>query len=254
MPNEIIELTKYQFENSNILPYSNHVLIEMTQSNEGRKTKSGVIVGLTERVVYAEGDNSLAADLQECWGIVAKVPEKLYYCDTDNTSMDYETEMELQVNDIVWGGILEFANAIALKCEGKEYRIIPYSDLYVAKRHRWISKFDKKETTDVIVLNGNCLCQTLTRQKISELDHISESQVDPTKVIVKYIGKTNTRYKNEKNVDHQDLKVNDIVLLAPRCPMQYLERKTYMANFDGDNLYLIIPRRKIVAVISREEC
>ena len=241
MPNEIIELNKYQFENSNILPFANHILIEMTQSNEGRKTNSGIIVGLTERVVYAEGDNSLAADLEEVWGTVAKVPEKLYYCETDPASMDYETEMELEVGDKVWFGLIEAHNCIEILCEGKKYKIMPYRDVYVAKRK-----------DEVIVLNGNCLCQTLTRQKISELDVVSEEQIDPTKVIVKYIGNPNTKYKQPSYADHQDLKVNDVVLLQPRTPLQYLERKSYLSSFNGDELYVVVPRRKMVAVISRQ--
>jgi hypothetical protein len=240
--NQRIELTKYQFDHSELPFLANHVLIEMTQSNEGRKTKSGVIVGLTERLVYAAGDNSLAADLEECWGTVARVPEKLYFCETDPTSMSYETEMELEVNDQCWFSIIEAHNAIEILCEDKIYKLIPYEDLYCVKRA------DK-----VIVLNGYCLCQTVNKLKISELDVTSESKIDTTKCIVKYVGKANKRYKHPSYVDHPDIREGDLVLLQPRTSFQYLERKTYLSSFDGDNLYLVIPRRKICMVLNRQE-
>jgi hypothetical protein len=173
---------------------------------------------------------------------VAKVPEKLYFNPEDPKSSDYETEMELEVNNIVWFSILESANALEILVEDKLYKVMPYSDIYCVKRG-----------DEVIVLNGLCLCQTVTHKKISELDFISESRIDMSKCVVKFIGKPNKRYKNENYVDHQDLKVDDLVLLQPRTPIQFLERKVWMAKFNGDELYIIVPRRKIVAVLNRQE-
>ena len=233
-----IELTADQFDNCE-LPM-NHVLIEMVQSNEGRKTNSGIIVGLTERVQYANSTNSLAADLEEVWGVVAKLPLKLYYNEEDFKSMEYDTDMELEINDKVWYSIMEAHNSQDIICENRIYKIIPYSDIFVARRG-----------DEVIVLNGYCLCQTVNELKISELDVVSEKYIDTTKCIVRYVGKPNKRYKQPTYVDHPDLQEGDLVLLQPRTPFLYLERKRYLSNFNGDELYIVVPRRKIVMVISR---
>lgn len=250
MPNQIIELTKEQFESGELTKLCNHVLVEVTQSNDGKTTKSGIIVGLEHRHNY--DNNAQNADMQECWGRVAQVPSELYYNEDDPKSMDYETEMELVEDDLVWGGILEFNNAPCIMCKGRDYRLIPYADLYVAKRECWVDKWSGKKATKVIVLNGLTLCQSINRTKISELDFISEGQIDASKVVVRYVGEPNKRYKNKSYVDHQDVREGDVVLLQPRTSMQYLERKSYFSNFNGDELYLVIPRRKIVAVIERE--
>ncbi len=244
-----IELTLLQFVNSE-LPM-NHVLIEMVQSNEGRKTKSGVIVGLTERLQYAGSNNSLAADLEEVWGVVTKHPLNLYYNEDDPNSMEYETEMELEVGDKVWFGIMEAHNAQEIVCEDKLYKIIPYMDIWVAKRNLYNpSKMLLEEK--IIILNGYCLCQTVNKLKISELDVVSESQIDMTKCIVRYVGKPNKAYKEPSYVDHPDLQEGDLVLLQPRTPFLFLERKKYLSNFNGDELYIVMPRRKIVMVLNRK--
>jgi len=248
MPTNQIRLTRKQFDEGGLVFPSNHVVVEVSYSNENAKTKAGIVVGFDKDKIFAEGTEAHAADLMEVYGTVAKVPEKLYFDMDDPKSMEWETSQELKVGDTVWFSIIESANAIEILVEDKLYKVMPYADLYVAKRIVFENSIPEVWT---IVLNGLCLCQTVTHKKISELDFISESKIDITKCIVKYIGKCNKRYKNPNNVDHQDLKVNDLVLLAPRTPIQFLERKKYMARFNGDELYIVVPRRKIVAVLDR---
>jgi hypothetical protein len=239
MPTDQIKLTKKQFDEGGLVFPSNHVVVEVSYSNKNAKTKTGIVVGFDKDKIFAEGTEAHAADLMEIYGTVVKVPEKLYF-DMDNSkSMEYNTEMELEVNDVVWFSILESANALEILVEDKLYKILPYQDIYVAKRGN-----------EIIVLNGLCLCQTVTHKKISELDFVSENKIDITRCVVKFIGKPNKGYKNSNNVDHQNLQVDDVVLLQPRTPIQFLERKKYMARFNGDELYIIVPRRKIVMVIS----
>ena len=240
MPNRI-ELNHLQFANGG-LPFPNNcVLVEMTYCTDGVKTKGGIIVGFNKDVLYAEGEDAHNADLQEVSGIVTRVPEKLYFNPKDPNSMLWETDMELQVGDLVWFGIMESSNAQEILCEGRLYKIIPYADIIVARRR-----------TEVIVLNGYALCQTVNRQKISDLDVISEESIDTTRCIVRYVGKPNKRYKVKNHIDHKDLKPGDVVLLQPRTSFWYLERKRYLANFNGDELYIVVPRRKIVMVIDRD--
>ena len=255
MPTNQIKLTRKQFDEGDLVFPANHVVVEVSYSNENAKTKAGIVVGFDKDKIFAEGTEAHAADLMEVYGTVVKVPEKLYFDMDDPKSMEYETEQELQVGDMVWFGLIESANAVEILVEDKLYKIMPYADMYVAKRFGRIWRGVGGATGEdiIIPLNGLCLCQTVTHKKISELDFVSESKIDITKCIVKYIGKPNKRYKNLNNVDHQDLQVDDLVLLAPRCPIMYLERKKYMARFNGDELYIIVPRRKIVMVIERSK-
>ena len=242
MPSDRIELTKEEFDRG-IMPFpNNHVLVKTIYSSEGAKTKGGVIVGFNTDTVYAEGDNSWAADMQEVSGIVERVPEKLYFNDDkdDINSMEWECDMELKKGDEVWYGLIEATNSYEILCEGNLYKLIPYADIYVAKRDK-----------EVIPLNGYILMQTTHRTKISELDYLSEDKVDNTKGIVKFVGKPNKRYRDEAYADFVDLRKDDIVVVSPRTPFLFLERKSYMARFDGDNLYVVMPRRKILSVLNR---
>ena len=241
--NNIIELTQEEFDHGELSFPANMVIVEMTHSNDLKVSKGGIIVGVLERVVHADNtDSNLKADLEEVYGTVVRVPYSLYFNEEDNSSMEYITSMDLEVGMVCWFGIMEAHSSLTLRTPNHTYKVIPYADIFVAK------KADR-----VICLNGNCLCQTTNKTKISELDVVSEGQIDTTRAIVKYIGKPNKAYKHPAYCDHPDLKVDDVVLLNPRTPFLYLERKKYFASFDGDNLYVVIPRRKISAVIKREE-
>jgi len=224
-------------------------LVEILRSTDGVKTKGGIIIGFNDDVNYAEGDNAWNADLQVVSGVVERMPAKLYYNTKDPHSMLWETDMELQVGDMVWGSIMEFSNAQEILCEGRLYKLIPYADIYVAKRQKGMGvlSFDK-----VIVLNGYVLCQTVNRTKLSDLDFISEGQIDTSKCAVSYVGRPNKSYKTKSYCDIIDIKKGDTILLQPRTSFQYLERKSYLSSFEDDELFIVVPRRKILAVLERE--
>ncbi len=232
-----IELTRKELEGG-ILPL-NHVMVEMTHSNDFKKTDKGIIVGLPQRGTYANSNNALCADMQEVWGVVYKVPEKLFYDENSFDSMDWETDMEVQIGDLVWMALIDSANSHSIICEEKEYKIIPYQELYVAKR-----------TDRVIPLNGYILCQTVNMKKISELDVTSEEKIDKTKAVVRFVGNPNKRYKTKGYVDHLNLMAGDEISLD-KWPLLFLERKKEFASFDGDNLYIVVPRQKVSMVTKR---
>ena len=245
-----IELTEEQFAKGELVFPANHVIVEMTHNNDYAKSKGGIIVGLADRATYAEGKNSLGADMQEVWGTVVKLPPKLNFDKEDPNSMDWDTDMELEIGDLVWFGIIESANCSEIVVGERLYKIIPYEDLYVAKR---LNPPRIKGIDKIIPLNGFVLCQTLNRRKISDLDVISEGHIDTTRCIVRFVGKPNKQYKVESYVDFEDLQPGDELLLSPRTPFLYLERKKYLSSFDGDNLYIVIPRRKISMLLKRDK-
>jgi len=257
-----IEVTKRELSEG-ILP-QNHVLCEMFYTSEGAKTKSGIVYGVLPDLTYADADNpdddsSHAADLAETCARVVKCPQKLYFDPEDEKGMNWETDMALEVGDKVWTNPIESQNATCLICEGKIYKILPYSDLYCAKRWTEITGtsggfnqsgyfYDGK----VVMLNGFVLCRLKNKESISELDVTSEDKVYKDRGIVTYLGEPNKRYRTDDHIDFIDLKVGDEVLFDKKYAPFLLERQKYASRFDENNLYWVVPRRRIFAVINRE--
>jgi hypothetical protein len=258
----IVEISKKELEEGEIP--SNYVLVEATDSAYGAKTKAGIIYGFDTEKTFADADNpnneSHAADLCIPYGKVYKVPSGLYYNENDNTSMAWETDMELKVGDMVWFSIIESNNATTLSCEGVLYKFIPYSDIYVAKRTTISDRNEifmelaihgkvKSAKEEIIVLNGYVLIQPKKKIKLSDFDTQSEHELDLTRGTVCYLGKPNKRHKQPTYVDHTDLNVGDDVVLAPKAYPFWLERKRYMSRFNEEELYLVVPRRKVALAI-----
>lgn len=261
--NPKIELTRKQLDEGILTDKCNQIIVEMTYSSEGAKTSSGIVWGFNREVNYAEGNDSHPANMQECWGVVYKCPPKLYYKENDPSSMEWDTDMELQEDDIVYFSLIESANSHEVLCESKTYKILPYADCYVAKRRRNMFErgddalffnidLDKTDEFKVIPLNGYVLCQTTTLKKLSELDVTSEDKIDKTRAIVRYVGTCNRSYKVKSYIDHPNLHPGDEVLLERGTVHLYLERKDYASTFNGSELYLVVPRRKIAMVINRK--
>lgn len=276
-----IELTKEELERAEI-PL-NHVLIRIDRRAEGLKTNAGIVIGYNEDTVYAEGDDSHSANLAENIGYVTKVPKALYFNPDDPKSMDWDTDMELQVGDQVWFSLIEAKNSVQLICEDVLYKSCPYQDIYVAKRKHWAlnsSKipehispqdfideykrtgqvvFNQKEgnpitelTPMVIPLNGFVLCEPCFRTKLSDLDHFSTDVIDKTRGVVKFLGRQVKGYLRAEYTHIEDLRVGDEVLFDPKTPLFYLERLGMTSIFDNGKQYWVVPRRRISMVLKRE--
>jgi len=224
------------------------------------------------------------ADLAECYARVYKVPKALYFNPDDPLSMDWETEMELQVGDMVWFSIMESKNSPEILCEKTLYKSIPYADMYVAKRRGWafnvvnlpshispkdvikawnesgqfIYKYNKANqpeitalTPTVIPLNGYVLCERLFKPQISPLDALSENMIDNTRGRVKFVGTPPEAYLRESYCHIDDIRVGDGVMFDNPAVVFLLERTKALATFDGDNLYWVIPRRRISLILNR---
>lgn len=252
MDNQTVEITRKQLDQGIITDKCNQIIVEIPYTNLDRKSKGGVIVGHHKDLLFAEGKDAHNADCQEVWGVVSRLPEKLYFNRKDSNSMDWETDIEVKVGDTVFFGIMASANATELLCEGKIYKLINYQELIVARREEVFpdNTFIKK-ITEIIPLNGYVLCSEVHLPKLSELDVTSEDKIDNDKAIVRYVGKPNKQYKNTSHVDHLDLESGDLVLLD-RYPHVKLERTTWFSDFSDDTL-IVVPRRKISMVIKRNE-
>jgi hypothetical protein len=181
--------------------------------------------------------------------------------------------MELCEGDLVWTNPIETLNAVCMACEGIVYKLIPYQDIYVAKRNLWIETTyfmsndvkpgingysyyypkmkEKKDKSETIMLNGYCLCEQVPRQSLSHLDVINNNKVEQTKGIVAYIGKPNRAHQRPEYSDFLDLKIGDEVLFDKKYTPFLLERQLYAAKFSQEKLYWCIPRRRIVAAVNR---
>ena len=256
---ELLKKTITRDELDNGIVLNNTVLCEAFYTSEGAKTKAGIVYGFNTDLTYNAGDDpndktSWVADLAETCMRVYKVPQKLYFNPEDGKSMDWETEQELQVGDLVWSNPIEALNAITLVCEGKLYKLIPYQDIYVAKREKWVeNKATMPTCHDVICINGFILCKEVHKESLSFLDVTNEDKIDMTKGRVAYFGKPNKRYRFEGIEDFQNLQKDDLILYDKKASPFLLERTSYANKFsDNGELYYVVQRRYISAVLERK--
>ena len=249
------EITQKEFDNI-IIPI-NHVLCEQYYESEGMTTKSGIILGVLTELTYQDPDNpkddsSHVADFAETSLRVVKVPKMLYFDIEDSHSMPWQTQIEIESGDLVWTNPIDALNAITVICSGRTYKVIPYQDLYVAKRtfqrgHLNIHSFDQ-----VICLNGYCLLKQIHKSSISELDVTSEDIIDKTIGEIAYVGSCNSQYQNPNYYDFQDLQKGDVVLFDRKTTPFLLERQKFSSQFDRENLYWVVQRRGIAMVLNRK--
>jgi hypothetical protein len=240
---EAISLSRKELDSGSI-PF-NYVMVESEMTAEGKKTKGGIIIGHSEDVTFhssvESADIGWEADLAEVCSKVYKLPQKLYYNREDiSVTMPWDCDMDLQIGDMVWFSVLESRNATAIRCEDYYYKLIPFRDIITAKRGN-----------EVIMLNGFVLLDKVYTENKSALAISRQGDVDQTKGIVRYIGKPNKEYIMDNYVDFIDLEIGDEVLLSPKTPLINLERKSYLAKFDGDKLYWYVQRRRISMVLSK---
>jgi len=232
-------------------------MVEAEISAEGKQTKGGVVIGHSEDVTFYSSEesskNAWEADLAQVCAPVYKLPQKLYYNPQDlNSSMPWDCDMELRVGDRVWFSVLESRNAVSVICEGKAYKLIPYRDCYVTKRRNLKTNITRyySDAYDKICLNGFILLEPIYVKNTSPFAIDSET-IDMTRGIVRYAGKPNREYIFEQYCDFPVLENGDEVLLAPKTALTYLERKSYLAQFDGDKQYWVVQRRRVSMVLSK---
>ena len=249
-----ITLTREELERAEI-PL-NHVLIKITRRVEGLRTNAGVTIGFNTDTVYAEGDDSHSANLAENIGYVAKVPSTLYFNPEDTAkSMDWETDMELCENDMVWFSLIESKNSCQLICEGELYKSVPYSDCYCYKREVYVNKWTDPPTKKTVkgMLNGFVLCEPVYFAKQSHLDAFSDTQINKSRGIIAFIGDAPKTYIRPEYGHIEDLRVGDEVLFDKKTPLFYLERLSQTGLWNNGKQYWVVPRRRISMILNRKE-
>ncbi len=245
-----IKITKEEFEKG-IIPY-NYVAVQLLRAEKDAHSKGGLYVGFLEDITWGDWEgvdgDTHPADVASVVGKVVRLPNQLYFKKGDQSSMLWETEMEIELDDIVWFNHIESLNTNEIVLDNKIIRFIPYADIYVAKRERWLSKFDNKKTTDIICLNGYCLLEQVQLPKLSKYDLLSKG-VHDDRGIVRYMGKANKRYYDNKYTDNTDINIGDLVFFTPGYQPFLLERKGYTALFDGNKLFWCVQRRRLILTL-----
>ena len=236
-----VRITKEEFDRGTAPDIGNHVLVEVFFSVEGLETKSGVIVGFNTDAVYAEGTESHAADLTEVYGRVVRTPKKLAYSRKDPNGMSWKTVVEIEEGDYVWFNFFISRNCSEVIIGERLLKAIPYEDLFVARKGSM--------TGEIIPLNGYCLLEPIPEKAISVFDVLSEHKVDKTKAIVRYIGKPIEEYQTPMNGDMDDVQPGDLAYFTKGFIPYMLERKQFLAAFDGDVQYYVTQRRRLSLVL-----
>lgn len=120
-------------------------------------------------------------------GEVVAVPEKLVYnTDPDRYSLEWDTDMELQVGDVIIYNYLAVKNSMHMKqFIDHEVVCIPYDKIYVAIRGE-----------EIICINGNILVEP-EDEFVDTFLHVPENAKIKSKQIgrVAYAGKPNRQYR-----------------------------------------------------------
>ena len=217
---------------------NNKVLVEITETNEDRTSKGGIILGMHMEKIYGEGVASHAADLAPVIGYIHTLPESLYFKRGEEDSMPWETEMEVKDGDKVVFDYLDGMNCDELMVDDRLFKILDYSALYVAVRGETL-----------IPLNGYCLLEPHLKGTLSEFDIKYGGREDFTRATVKHLAKPNKKYNDINKTDDIGLKVGDVVVFSDH----YAENHVYAERFEAfkelDKMYLRAQRFNIVAVL-----
>jgi len=232
-----ISLSQKEFDRAQVVYPSNSVIVEIEGWKEELKTKAGITIGFNEDVLYAEGEGSHIADVARVYGRIAKQPSRIYFHPTQGDSPPWHPRLETQVGDYVWFNTLLATNCEELLVGDRLYKVIPYQDLFVARRG--------SKDGEIIPLNGFCILQTMTLEPLSKFDVISKLGVDKSKGRVLYVGQPNLAYQNKINADHEDVQEGDIAIFDSRIIPAYLERNEFNMNFSEGERVFVVQRHRI---------
>ena len=240
------QMTREEFDNSKVP--SNHVIVELLRVEEDAVTHGGVAMGMYEDDTWEDESETHPADIASVVGIVRKVPKHLTFGERDG-DMTWETEMELIEGDTCWFNIIESKNSVEIvisdEIKSKVMRIIPYQDVYCAKRDYWIDKWKDQRGTMPIMLNGYCLLEPVKIPPINKLDLIDHGYYQD-RGIVRYLGEPNKKYVNPTYHDNTDLKIGDLAFIQTGYTPFYLERRSYFACFEGVKQFFCVQRRRLI--------
>lgn len=193
---------------------NNRVLVKVTGDYD-----DGVRISKIADIVAAGGEWEESSRVVR-HGVVAMIPDKLTSRSASENGMEWETELDVQVGDTVYFGIMASANAESVKIGEDLYYLIHYS--------RFILRMRDNEIT---MLNGYVLLsEVIEKLRVSGLILEFGDHVDKKSGVVTNIGKPNKSYYGTDAVD-AEVEVGDTVLF---------ERKFF--GYLEDDLFATLPK------------
>ena len=215
---------------SHFKPINNLVLIHITPS-EYERLASGIFLGDVESITD-EHRRYEPAEHAVRMGRVVAVPDVFQYTKTPNIGSDWDTEIEIEVGDLVWFSHTDAYNAQLVRCSGEWYYMMRYTNLILAKRGN-----------SIIMLNGYLLADPVYRYiKHPLLIGVIDKELDYSTAIVTHAGKP-VRYKSSFYTSNEDIDVGDKVMLANAKAFIWLESDLHLM-LDGKK-HRVIQRRYV---------
>jgi len=248
---DMLIMSQYECFCADDKPISNYVKIKMERKADEYIMKDGKKLFIDP--TYQVGKHASVV------GTVIGVPDKLRFVwnksiFAEEGSMEWETDMELEVGDTVWYSFVALSNSLGRLMDegakhnnkkyivegGEVYVFIPYDQIFVAKRK------DK-----VICLNGYLLIEPIFDEKIeSKLLELPNS-MQPSKSKkygkVAYMGSCCRNHLGYSVVDADGFDVGDTVVFDRfwNLPLEYDIHR----SFDGNKEFYRVQRRGVNAII-----
>jgi co-chaperonin GroES (HSP10) len=144
-------------------PIRNKVLVEIEDTFEQITTKSGIVLpNLTDVETWADSRQYNISEFIPRQGKVVSLPEII-----TPGSFDYQTEAELQVNDVCYWNLVSFKSHIPIVCGEKKYLLVDYHEIICRVRDGVITPINGYCMLSPVSLETNALKFTRT-EKITE--------------------------------------------------------------------------------------
>ena len=228
-----------------LLSCRNQILVKRKYKNEDHRTASGIYI-ITD-VTFRP---ALHADRI---GEVVMIPPGLFYHKRSyrdypygGEALPWDCDLELQVGDIVVHTFMNREDIVNIEVEdepGELYRMMPYDDIYAARRG-----------DEIIPLNGYSLCEEVKKEKPSKIiETVEEKDIDQTIGRVAHVGKPNRAYRvgdgTERDLDGGAvIEPGDIIIKRRGDIHIRLEEDLHNRFFDNPVMYFIIQRKDIMGV------
>jgi len=231
----MIRLTKEEL--NNFIPTNNMVLLESVEDMK--------MVRFGDLEINIDNDFQPENHVRIINRVVA-VPRNLKFSTDPQRfkTMEWDTEMELKYNDLVWINYLAGIKAIQVECEGKYYILIPYSQIYLARREKFIKTTNRMRET-VIVLNGYVIIEPIT-EKASDILDVAEKK-NMRVAHVRLLGRPNNKYKNPDLVEDNYIRTGDRVVMK-NVHHRKLESNVH-ARFNKD--FYVTQRPRILGILKK---
>ena len=234
----------------NMRPTRNNIIIHLDRRQEEIKRDSGFKLKL---------DTSFEPEKHaNITGHVVALPDRLFFDPTPGQahSLDWDTDMELEVGDYVISYYLSSINAMSgdrngrllEDDQGNKYLIVRYDRIYAARRG-----------DQIVTVNGfNLLTpvrqleERTMRERMQKLDLAMPANTHAIKgakiARLKYVAKPNRRYRDPRYWDYDDpINPGDLLLIRRNAgiPIEY----EYHTSLEGDQVFYRVQRNFIFGVV-----